>query len=201
MFNGWMELSVDKDVIGRGSVYTLATPKNDRLSLGIGAGPPGRVFVRDVDGSVRTSGTIGPSPSFIEPWTFARGQTIQTEPLSADIGEVTVTLFDVPPDVAGSATVGGPAVQVAIEQPGQNGAVTFTGRQGQQVTVHISGNSTKGVTIQMLTEDNQTLASMTSSALSFALPAVTLPASGSYCVVVDPSGPNIGVLNVSVAEK
>jgi len=201
MFNGWMELSVDKDVIGRGSVYTLATPKNDRVSLGIGAGPPGRVFVRDVDGSVRTSGTIGPSPSFIEPWTFARGQTIQTERLSADIGEVTVTLFDVPPDVAGSATVGGPAVQVAIEQPGQNGAVTFTGRQGQPVTVHISGNSTKAVTIQMLTEDNQTLASMTSSALSFALPAVTLPASGSYRVVVDPSGPNIGVLNVSVAEK
>jgi len=30
---------------------------------------------------------------------------------------------------------------------------------------------------------------------------VTLPAAGSYRVSVDPGGPNIGVLNVSVAEK
>jgi hypothetical protein len=42
---------------------------------------------------------------------------------------------------------------------------------------------------------------MTSSALSFALPDAMLPITGAYRVVVDPIGPNIGVLNVSVAEK
>ncbi len=202
MFNGWMELSVDKDVINRGRVYTLETPTHDRVSLGIGAGPPGKVYVRDADGTVLASATIGASPTFIEPWTFARGQTIQTERTGSDIGNVTVTLFDVPPDVTRTAAIGGTAVQVVIQQPGQNGAVTFTGRQGQRIRVHVSGNTSKGVTIEVLTEDGQTkLASMTSSALSFALPDAMLPITGAYRVVVDPTGPNIGVLNVSVAEK
>jgi mono/diheme cytochrome c family protein len=202
MFNGWMEWSVDKDVVTRSKVYTLATPVHDRVSLGIGAGPPGKVYVREADGRVRASGTIGSLPTFIEPWTFARGQTIQTEPQGADSGNVTVTLYDVPPDVARTTTIGGAAVQVAIQQPGQNGAVTFTGREAQRISVYISGNTIKGVTIQLLTEDGRTtLTTATSSALSFGLPDVTLASAGGYRVVVDPNGPNIGVLNVSVAEK
>ena len=44
MFNGWMELSVDRQVITRQAVYSLATPKNSRASLAIGSGPPGRVY-------------------------------------------------------------------------------------------------------------------------------------------------------------
>jgi mono/diheme cytochrome c family protein len=202
MFNGWMDWSVDRDVIPRRKVYTLATPVNDRVSLAIGAGPPGKVYVRDADGGLRASGTIGPSPSFIEPWTFARGQTIQTEPTGADIGDVTVTLFDVPPDVTRTTTMGSAAVRVALQQPGQNGAVTFVGREGHRVSVHISGNTIRGVTVRLLTEDGRTtLASVTASELSFALPDVTLAVAGTYRVLVDPTGANIGVLNVSVAEK
>jgi hypothetical protein len=202
MFNGWMEWSVDKDVIPRPKVYTLATPVNSRVSLGIGAGPPGKVYVRDADGTLRATGTIGPAPSFIEPWTFRRGQTIQTEPLGADIGDVTVTLFDVPPDVARTTTVGSAAVQIAVQQPGQNGAVTFIGREGQRVSIHISGNTIRGVAVRLTTEDGLTaLASTASVELSFGLSEVTLPASGTYRVLVDPTGSNIGVLNVSVAEK
>jgi hypothetical protein len=202
MFNGWMELSVDRDVINRGRVYTLATPTHDRVSLGIGAGPPGKVYVRNADGTVLASATIGSAPTFIEPWTFARGQTIQTERIGSDIGNVTVTMFDVPPDVTRAATIGGPAVQVVIEQPGQNGAVTFAGRAGQPIAVHISGNSTGGVAIRITSKDGGTpLASASSAASSFGLPPVTLPATGTYVVVLDPTGPRIGALNVSVAEK
>jgi hypothetical protein len=202
MFNGWMELSVDRDVINRGRVYTLATPTHGRVSLGIGAGPPGKVYVRNADGTVLASATIGSAPTFIEPWTFARGQTIQTERIGSDIGNVTVTMFDVPPDVTRAATIGGPAVQVVIEQPGQNGAVTFAGRAGQPIAVHISGNSTGGVAIRITSKDGGTpLASASSAASSFGLPPVTLPATGTYVVVLDPTGPRIGALNVSVAEK
>src|SRR5262249_25643542 len=118
------------------------------------------------------------------------------------IGDVTVTLFDVPPDVMRAATIGGPAVQVVIEQPGQNGTVTFTGRVGQRILVHISGNSTNGVAIQVRDIDRgTTLASAISSASSFGLPTFTIPSTGSYIVVLDPVGPNTGMLNVAVAEK
>jgi hypothetical protein len=190
-------------VINRGRVYTLATPTHDRVSLGIGAGPAGKVYVRNADGTVVASATIGPSPAFIEPWTFARGQTIQTERMGSDIGNVTVTMFDVPPDATRSITIGGPAVHLVIEQPGQNGAVTFAGRQGQQIVVHISGNSTRAVAIRVLKEKdrNTILMSTTSSASSFGVPTFTLPATGAYIVVVDPIGANTGALNVSVAEK
>jgi hypothetical protein len=202
MFNGWMELSVDQDVINRGRVYTLATPTHDRVSLGIGAGPSGKVYVRNADGTVMASTTIGPAPAFIEPWTFVKGQTVQTERLGTGLGNVTVTMFDVPPDVTRATTIGAAAVQVAVEQPGQNAAVTFDGREGQQLLVHVSGNSIKGVAVHLLKKDGAApLASAVSAASSFGLPPVALPATGTYTVVVDPTGPNTGVLNVAIAEK
>jgi len=199
MFNGWMEISIDKDVITRGTVYTLATPVHDRVSLGVSGGPPGKIYVRNADGSVRASGTIGPSPSFIEPWTFARGQTIQTERSGADIGNVTVTLYDVPPDVSATAAIGGPAVRVAIDQPGQNGAVTFVGQERERLAVRVSDNTMSDVTIQLLTSDRRAvLASLTSAAASFLLPASTLPSDGRYVVVVDPANTHVGALTLTI---
>ena len=61
MFNGWMEISVDKDVIGKATVYTLATPAHGRVSLGVSGGPVGMVYVRNTDGGVgdfRTDRTV-----------------------------------------------------------------------------------------------------------------------------------------------
>jgi hypothetical protein len=199
MFNGWMELSVDKDLINRGVVYTLATPTHSRVSLGISGGPPGTVYVRNADGSVQTSGTIGPSPSFIEPWTFVRGQTIHTERTGSEEGNVTVTLFDVPPDVTASTTIGGPAVTITTEQPGQNGSVSFTGREGERVSVRVTGSTMSRVTIRMQSMDGRTiLASTTSSDASLTLQTVTLPSAGTYVVLIDPAGMNVGTLSVVV---
>jgi len=127
MFNGWMEISVDRHVIAGSAVYAIGTPINRRVSLRISGGPPGTVSVRNADGSTVTSAPIEANPSFIEPWPFAAGQTITTEPSGADAGTVTVTLFDVPPDVTGSVAIGGPAVAVTTTQPGQNGTLTFSG--------------------------------------------------------------------------
>jgi len=200
MFNGWMELSVDKDVVNRGPVYTLSTPVHDRVSLGIGSGPPGRIYVRNADGSVQTSAAIGPTPSFIEPWTFARGQTIQTERAGPDVGNVTVTLFDVPPDVTRMATVGGPAVDITTEQPGQNGIVTFAGTDGERVAVRVARNTIHAVMVRLLGADGRTvLGSTTSTATTFDLPDLTLPATGFYSVIVDPVGMNVGSLRVAIA--
>ena len=55
-----------------------------------GSGPPGTVEVRNADGRVVAIGTIGAAPSFIEPWTFERGQTIHTERTTSERGSVTV---------------------------------------------------------------------------------------------------------------
>jgi hypothetical protein len=202
MFNGWMEISIDKEIITRSPAYALATPVHDRVSLAIGGGPPGKVYVRNSDGTVQASGTIGPTPSFIEPWTFARGQTIQTERLGADIGNVTVTMFDVPADASAEAAIDGAPVTLHIEQPGQNARVRFVGTAGQRLSVRISSNSSSRVTIKLLSETGGLLASTTSSEPAFTLSPGPMPSTGSFVVVVDPADMNVGQLAVSlVAEK
>jgi hypothetical protein len=198
MFNGWMELSVDRHVIAGNAVYTIAAPVNRRVSLRISGGPPGKVFVRNADGSTVRSARIDADQSFIEPWPFATGQTITTEPSGADAGTVTVTLFDVPPDVTGSVVIGGPAVAVTTTQPGQNGMLTFSGTASQRVTVHAIGNTTQGVAVTLLGPDSRVLASTTSGAGSFNLATVMLPSTGVYTVSVDPAGMNIGTLNIAL---
>jgi hypothetical protein len=198
MFNGWMELSVDRHVIAGNAVYTVATPVNRRVSLRISGGPPGSVVVRNADGSTVASAAIDANPSFIEPWPFASGQTITTEPSGADAGTVTVTLFDVPPDVTGSVVIGGPAVAVTTRQPGQNGTLTFNGRASQRVTVHVIGNTTQGVAVAVTGPGGRVLASTTSVAGSFNLATVVLPSDGTYTVSVDPTGMHVGTLNIAL---
>jgi hypothetical protein len=198
MFNGWMELSIDKAVIRR-AVYDVGTPVNGRVSLRISGGPPGVVSVRNPDGTIVTSAQIQATPSFIEPWVFAAGQTVRADPTGSDIGDVTVTLYDVPADVTGSIAVDELAVGVTTTQPGQNGLLTFQGNASQRVIVHVIGNRVGSVAIRLLSIDGVTvLASVTSSAGSFDLAAVTLPSRGAYSIGIDPVGMNVGSLDLVV---
>jgi hypothetical protein len=197
MFNGWMELSVDSHRITRQSVYSLATPVNGRLSLAIGTGPAGTVAVHNPDGTVVTSAAIGAAPAFIEPWAFAPGQTIHTERAGIESGSVTVTLFDVPPDVTRAVRIDDAPTTIAIAQPGQNGIVTFSGVHGQQVAVQLTGNTVGSVGVTVMTPDQTALASLSSAAGDFTVPAVTLPASGTYSVVVDPRGASVGTIHLA----
>jgi hypothetical protein len=111
---------------------------------------------------------------------------------------MTLTLYDVPADVAGAVTIGGPAVQVTITVPGQNGSLTFNGTSGQQVTVRVTNNTMSTVTVKLLKPDGTTLTSKTSSSSSFNLTTQTLPTTGTYTITIDPSGANTGSMNVSV---
>jgi hypothetical protein len=201
MFNGWMDLSVDKHVIAYDAVYTIATPKNRRVSLGVGAGPPGTVYVQDAAGGVVTTGAIGPVPSLIEPWTFAAGQTISTVRTGPTSGTVTLTLYDVPPDVDHAIALDGPAVAVTTTQPGQNGVVTFTATSERRVTVHITGNRVGGVHVSLRDPTGTTLAASTSAAGSFNLPEVIVNTAGAYTVLVDPIDARVGSVNVALTSR
>jgi len=201
MFNGWVELSYDNDLVSRRTIYTIATPRNSRVSLGVGSGPAGVVYVRNADGTSVTSGSIGAAPSFIEPWTFVPGQTIETERAGADAGSVTVTLFDVPPDVSGSVDIGGDPVVLRTTQPGQNGMLTLTATRAERVVVQITDNTVGAVSVTLYASDGTSvLAAMTSEAPGFSLPAAIL-GSGTYTVAIDPAGVNTGSLRVAVTPR
>src|SRR5262249_55355798 len=123
--------------------------------------------------------------------------SIGVDPLDIRTGNMTLTLYDAT-DFSGSTTVGGSSVAITISSPGQNGQVTFSGTSGQQVTVHVTSNTVAGVTVKLLKPDGSQLTSSFSSSSSFNLTQQTLPTTGTYTIVIDPSGTNTGSLNVSV---
>jgi YD repeat-containing protein len=153
------------------------------------------------NGSTLTSMSVGTGGGFIDTRTLTDTGTftIKVDPATTATGSLTLTLYQVPLDATSSVTVGGPGSAVAISTPGQNGAVAFDGTVGQQVTVHITGNSMGSVTVRLLRPDNTLLTSRTSSLSAFDLTQQTVPITGPYRVTVDPAGAATGTtLTVTV---
>ncbi len=154
------------------------------------------------DGSVLGSSTLvsNVSSAFIDPRTLPVNGTysILINPNGTNTGNMTLTLYDVPSDPTGSVTVGGSALAVTTTVPGQNASVTFSGTSGQQVTVRVTSNTMSTVTVKLLKPDGTTLTTTTSSSASFNLATQTLSVTGTFTITIDPSGANIGSMNVSV---
>src|SRR5262245_11924476 len=152
------------------------------------------------DGTTLTSVGLSTAGAFIDVQTLtATGTyTVVVDPNTTTIGTVTLSLYDVPANLTGTLTIGGTPIAVTLGTPGQNASFTFSGTAGQQATVRITGNTCGTVLIKLLKPDGSQLASATSAAASFNLPMQTLPTTGSYTVVVDPSAANTGTLNLSV---
>jgi hypothetical protein len=158
------------------------------------------VTVKQSGGSTVASTSIPVAlTNFIEPWTFASGQTVTIDPLTFNTGSVTIAAYDVPADTSGTVTIGGSSVGVTTTAPGQNGTLTFSGTASQQVTVHVTGNTASNLTVKLLDTNGTTvLASSGSSSSSFNLSTVTLSSTGTYTVLVDPPGTATVSVNISV---
>jgi len=115
-----------------------------------------------------------------------------------DTGSVTLTMYDVV-DMTSSITVGGAAVNVSLNTPGQNGLLTFQGSGGQLITIHGTANTVGGtVALRVLRPDGSTHYSGTWSGTSFDQTISNLSVNGTYTLIVDPSGANTGSVNISL---
>ena len=117
--------------------------------------------------------------------------TIVVDPKDGTYGSTTLTLYK-------DDRLRAPFVRNAI---GQNGFVTFPGAQSQQVTVHVTGNTVNGsLWVRLIGTDGTTELATTltfSDHLDWTPPA--LPATGTYKVVLDPSGMATGNATVSIS--
>ncbi len=113
------------------------------------------------------------------------------------VGSLTATLYDVPPDVTGTISVGGPPVLVNTTVPGQNARLTFDGAAGQVVTVTLSGVTMQSGTVSILRPGGATVALKFFFAPGAMLTA-TLPATGSYTLLVDPFNAATGTATVAL---
>jgi hypothetical protein len=94
-------------------------------------------------------------------------------------------------------SINGASLPLTIPRPGQRARLTFTGTASQQVTVQMTGNTLGSVSVSLLKPDTSTLTSTTSSAANFNLATQTLPTTGTYTVLINPSGTNTGSLTVA----
>lgn len=189
---------------GQNARLTFSGTTGQRVSLNItsvtiAANTP--ISILKPDGTTLVSVTsFGTSGAFIDSTSLpvTGTYTVLADPPVDFTGNMTLTLYEVTADVTGSVTIGGAAVNVSINNPGQNGQLTFSGTSGQQVTVLVTSNTMGTVTIKLLKPDGTTLTTGTSSAGSFNLSTQTLPTTGTYTISIDPSGANTGSMSVGV---
>jgi YD repeat-containing protein len=105
-------------------------------------------------------------------------------------GSMTLTLYDVPPDVTGTITIGGPSVTVTITTYGQNARLTFDGTAGQRISMKISNVTIRVSDVYIYNPDGTTLASMMTQSVTDPdfMDTKVLPATGTYTIFIDPWG-------------
>jgi subtilisin family serine protease len=127
-----------------------------------------------------------------------REYSVFVDPQGTDAGSVTLQLYPVPEDVTGLITPGGPPVSVSVGSPGQNAQLTFAGTAGQRVSLKLSG-VTMGTSpccsskVGLLKPDGTSLVMGTLFGTSGGfVDTKVLPVSGTYTVVLDPQGMDVG---------
>jgi YD repeat-containing protein len=197
---GGSAVTVTTTVPGQNGALTFTGTAGHRMALNVGAGPVGTVSLRQPDGTTLASVVSGALSAFMEPTTLPGSGTHSAfvDYLQANTGSIALTLYDVPADVTGTVTVNGSATPVTITTAGQNASLTFSGTSGQLMTVSMTGNTMSTTTVKLLKPDGSQLTASTSVLGSFNLAQQTLPVTGTYTVVVDPSKANTGSINVAV---
>jgi YD repeat-containing protein len=148
---------------------------------------------------VPSTGFLG-SSGFIDTRVLGATGTyrIFMDPYIGHTGTADLTLYDVPADVTGTLTPGGGAVPVTFGTPGQNGSFTFSGTNGQRISLQIA-NSTIGLFyVTLLDPSSGTVANQGFISSTGFLDTVTLPATGTYTLLVDPYDSNTGSANLTL---
>jgi hypothetical protein len=156
-------------------------------------------ILRPDGATLASAASLGTNGSFVDvknlPLTGT--YTILVDPQSTSTGSATLTLYDVPPDVTGSLTVGGPSLSVGIGTPGQKARVTFAGTAGAGVTLYLTGVTIGSSTccsarVSIVRPDGANLVAPTFFGRNGRTTATTPPLTGTYTIVIDPEAAAVG---------
>lgn len=181
---------------GQRARLSFAGTAGQRVSVGLTGVTITQYTVSVIKPDGSTLGSTG--TTFLDPQTLPTSGTyaVLLDPGQAYTGNATVTLYDVPADITGSVTVNGGAVHVTLTVPGQQAFLTFPGTTGQVVTVS-GANSTIGCLNMFLNNPTSGYSVISPCTASFSMHP-TLTQTGTYTIRVDPSGANVGSVDVSV---
>jgi subtilisin family serine protease len=154
------------------------------------------VSILNPDGSVLTPNTyVGTSGGFLDPKSLPTSGSyrIVIDPQGAATGSMTLTLYDVPPDVTAAIAPGGAAVSISAGTPGQNARISFDGLAGARISLKLGATTIANAYVSILNPNGSALASNVYLGTSGAfVDTKVLPVTGSYTIVVDPQGAATG---------
>jgi YD repeat-containing protein len=153
--------------------------------------------IKSPDGATLASSGFCTATGFVDTVTLpvAGYYTLLVDPQVATTGSQTLLLNDVPPDVTGPITPGGPAVTITTTTPGQNAILTFSGTVGQRVSLQLSNSTFAGCYAAYNTikrPDGTTLTSIGLCGATGFLDTVALPVTGTYTILIDPQETTFG---------
>lgn len=114
-------------------------------------------------------------------------------------GTVKLALYNAP-DLLGNIMIDQMTVTPTLTVPGQRALYTFNASAGQWVNLGLTGVSIASSTISLLKPDGSKVASTTIGSSGGSLdPAMALPETGAYTIVVDPVGNNTGNMTLALS--
>lgn len=169
---------------GQRVVLYLAPPASGHSLFNVTLMAPGGNVV-----SARNIGAGNP-PEYSLPITLPATGTYTVLAGVSTIGTantLTLTLNNVPPDVAARIAPDGPPVTVTTTVIGQNAAITFNETMGHRVSFLFSNNSYNPAPLfHLLAPDGSSLESDSGSDLAFLMGPVAMPETGTYAISLQP---------------
>ncbi|MDI3462975.1 MAG: hypothetical protein OJF50_001796 [Nitrospira sp.] len=189
--------------VGQNARYTFTGTAGQTISLGITAVTMTALNVSLINPDSSTlvaPASFGTSGGAIDSQVLASSGTyaILVDPSSVYTGNVTLTLYNTP-DVNGTITIDGAPVTPSLTVPGQRARYTFSGTAGQWVNLGLTGVTMTSSNVSIFKPDGSTLASIGIGTAGGSLdPVSALPTTGTYTIVVDPSGLATGSMTLTL---
>ena len=210
---GGAAVPVATTVPGQNALLTFSGTTGQRISVNLSDSTysSAKLRIYNPDATLLTPialafGSVG---NFLEPKLLGQTgtYTIQVDPVQRAVGGVTVQAYNVPADPSTTITActslpcASPPTTATTSVPGQNAGLTFTGTAGQRFSV-IAGNSLYASTVKVsiLKPDLTplTLLPITVGGFDGFIEPQTLPADGTYTILVDPQLADTGSLDVQL---
>ena len=188
-------------VPGQRARYTFAGTAGQWVNLGLTAVTisSSTVSLLKPDGTTLVSSSFNTSGGSLDPTTTlptTGTYTIVVDPAGLATGSMTLTLTS---PLTGTITLDGASVPISLTKAGRTARYTFSGTSGQWVSLGMTAVTINFSTVILLNPNGTQLASTTVGTSGSGLePPSTLPTTGTYTIIIDPSGTNTGTITLKL---
>jgi hypothetical protein len=202
--------SVSIQAPGQNGRFTFTGAVGQKIALGVSAASSGlqtscyQFYLLRPDGTFFGGGGTSCTPTgFADPGEFTLDQagtwTVFFDPFTTGTGTATLTAY-LATDQTGTITKGGATKNVNVSTPGQNARFTFSGTSGDSDTVTITAATfPSSYIVSLVRPDGSTAAAQGFAGATGTLGPVTLDATGTWTILVDPSGTDTGTATVKLS--